>query len=125
MWEMATLTQDQKEQFWRDGVLMVEDAVTLEELENLRTVFAGWVEESRRHNDDFGNTLDGRARFDLEPGHSADSPRLRRLSSPVDHDPAYWELASDSVIVDVAADLVGPDVKYHHSKLNFKLEFDV
>ena len=32
----------------------------------------------------------------------------------------YWEFSSQSVIVDVVADLIGPDVKFHHSKLNFK-----
>ena len=32
----------------------------------------------------------------------------------------YWEFASTTPIVDVVVDLVGPDVKFHHSKLNFK-----
>jgi ectoine hydroxylase-related dioxygenase (phytanoyl-CoA dioxygenase family) len=58
--------------------------------------------------------------FDLEPGHSATDPRLRRLTSPVDQHPDYWEFASQSALADVIADLVGPDVKFHHSKLNFK-----
>ncbi|MGF1609022.1 MAG: phytanoyl-CoA dioxygenase family protein, partial [Kiloniellales bacterium] len=47
-------------------------------------------------------------------------PRLRRLSSPNDHHETYWAYASQSVIADVVADLVGPNVKFHHSKLNFK-----
>ena len=42
---MAELTQEQKDQFWRDGVLVVEDAVTAEQLEGLRAVFSGWVEK--------------------------------------------------------------------------------
>ena len=71
------LSQEQKDQFWRDGFLVVEDAVTSAELDGLRAIFDGWVEESRNHQDDYGETLDGRARFDLEPGHSASSPALR------------------------------------------------
>ena len=59
-------------------------------------------------------------RFVLEEGHSADNPRLRRLSSPVTHHPVFWEFASSSPIVKVAADVCGPDVKFYHSKLNFK-----
>ena len=47
-------------------------------------------------------------------------PRLRRLSSPTDLHDEYWQFASASVITDVAVDLLGPDVKFHHSKLNFK-----
>ena len=49
--------------------------------------------------------------FDLDAGHSAAEPRLRRLSSPTDLHATYWEFASQSVIVDVAADLLGPDVE--------------
>ena len=89
---MSALTQDQKDQFWRDGVLVVEDAVTPEELESLRTVFAGWVEESRGHDDDYGDTLDGRARFDLEPGHSAEQPALRRVQSPEEVSDVYADV---------------------------------
>jgi hypothetical protein len=39
-----------------------------------------------------------------------------------DHHPTYWEYASgkNSPLPDAIADLVGPDVKFHHSKLNFK-----
>ena len=38
---------------------------------------------------------------------------------PDEQHATYWEFAID-VIADVAADLVGPDVVFHHSKLNFK-----
>ncbi|NNF79877.1 MAG: phytanoyl-CoA dioxygenase family protein, partial [Rhizobiales bacterium] len=53
---MSVLTQEQTEQFWRDGFLMVEDAVTGSELAGLRDVFAGWVDESRKHDNDYGET---------------------------------------------------------------------
>ncbi len=45
---------------------------------------------------------------------------MRRLTSPTDLHETYWSFASTSPIVDVVVDLVGPDVKFHHSKLNFK-----
>ena len=44
----------------------------------------------------------------------------RRLSSPVDQDATYWEFASSDLMADIAEDLLGPNVKFHHSKLNFK-----
>ena len=43
---MGLLSQVQKETFWRDGVLVVEDAVSDRQLEQLRSVFTGWVEAS-------------------------------------------------------------------------------
>ena len=82
-------------------------------LERLRSVTDEFVEQSRALTE--SNVL-----FDLDAGHSADEPRLRRLSSPTDLHDTFWEFASQSAIVDVAVDLLGPDVKFHHSKLNFK-----
>ena len=83
---MGLLSQSQKDAFWNDGVLVVEDAVSDTQLEKLRSVFTGWVEESRSHTEDYGETLDGRARFDLQPGHSAEGPGCgessRRKRSP-------------------------------------------
>ena len=118
---MAALTQEQKDRFWRDGVLTVEDAVTAAELADLRAVFAGWVEESRGHDSDFGETLDGRARFDLEPGHSAESPALRRVQSPEEISPVYAEAMRNARTVDLVAELIGPAIKFHHGKVNSKL----
>jgi hypothetical protein len=45
---------------------------------------------------------------------------VRRLRALVDRHPDFWRLASRSVLADIAADLVGPDVKFHSSKLNYK-----
>ena len=118
---MSVLTQEQKDQFWRDGVLMVEDAVTASELASLREVFAGWVDESRKHDTDYGETLDGRARFDLEPGHTAMSPALRRVQSPEEVSEVYANVMRTARTVDFAADLVGPAIRFHHGKVNSKL----
>lgn len=118
---MQALSQEQKDRFWRDGVLLVEDAVTPKELESLRTVFSDWVEESRAHDEDYGETLDGRARFDLEPGHNAASPALRRVQSPEEVSDVYANVMRNARTVDFVADLIGPAIKFHHGKVNSKL----
>jgi len=51
---MAVLNQAQKDQFWKDGVLVVENAVTPEQLAALRGAMAEWIEESRSHDKDYG-----------------------------------------------------------------------
>lgn len=118
---MSVLSQEQKDQFWRDGVLVLDNAVTPEELEKLRVVFAGWVEESRKHEGDYGETLDGRARFDLEPGHTAASPALRRVQSPEEVSEVYADVMRNARTVDYVVDLIGPAIKFHHGKVNSKL----
>jgi len=115
------LTRSQVEQFEANGVLVVEDAVTPGQLAALRGDFERWVEESRAQTESYGETVDGRARFDLEPGHSVNRPGLRRVNAPVDVSEAYRQVARDSRMVDMVADLVGPDLRYHHSKINSKL----
>ena len=59
-----------------------------------------------------------RERFVYEQGHTDLEPRLVRLLAPEDVD-QYW-LFTCGPAADIAADLVGPDLKFHHSKLNFK-----
>jgi len=107
------LSQEQRESFFDNGYLLVEEIIPAEWVDRLIEVTDGMVERSR-------SLTKSDAIFDLEPGHTAETPRLRRLSSPIENHPIYWEFASRSVLVDIAADLVDPDVKFHHSKLNFK-----
>ncbi len=109
----TVLTQEQREFYFENGYLLLERIVSKDWLERLRDVTEDFVEQSK-------SLSKSDAVFDLEPDHTAERPRLRRLTSPVEQHPTYWEFASDSVLTGVAADLVGPDVKFHHSKLNFK-----
>lgn len=118
---MALLTQEQQDQFWRDGVLVVPDAVPPATLHALSEVFAGWVEDSRSQTRDYGQTLDGRPRFDLQPGHSAAVPGLRRVQSPEEVSPVFADVMRNAATVDFCADLIGPALRFHHGKVNSKL----
>lgn len=111
--EPRVLTQKQRESYFEDGYILLERIIPVEWLEKLRAVTEEMVDRSRALEK--SDTI-----WDLDKGHKAEVPRLRRLSSPNDHHPLYWDYASQSVLSDAIADLVGPDVKFHHSKLNFK-----
>ena len=118
---MAVLSKAQQEQFWKDGYLVVENVIDSEMLKAMRDDFAAWVEESRAYTQPYGDTLDGRPRFDLEPGHRAEKPGLRRVNAPVEVSQAYYDAMASSLMADCVADLIGPNVKFHHSKINAKL----
>jgi ectoine hydroxylase-related dioxygenase (phytanoyl-CoA dioxygenase family) len=109
----AVLHDAQVRQFEHEGWVSVPALVDDEWLERLRALTDEFVESSRTLTESNGL-------FDLEPDHTAEQPRLRRLSAPTELHAAYWEFASQSVITDVVCDLLGPNVKFHHSKLNFK-----
>ena len=117
---MPVLTQEQIDRFWRDGVLTVEDAVTPEQLAALRRDFAAWLEESRGQTGPYGSTIDGRPRFDLQPDHTAEKPALRRVQAPTEVSDAYFDAMANSRMTDMVAELIGPDVKLHHTKINSK-----
>jgi len=107
------LTGAMRADYERDGFLVLEAFVDENWLERLRAVTAEFVEMARGLSE--SNRI-----FDLDTGHSETTPRLRRLTSPADLHETFWEFVSEGPIVDVVEDLIGPDIKFHHSKLNFK-----
>jgi ectoine hydroxylase-related dioxygenase (phytanoyl-CoA dioxygenase family) len=107
------LTTTQREAYFRTGFLAAPNLVPADWLGRLRSLSAAFLEESR------GVTASNAA-FDLGPMHRADRPHVRRLRALVDRHPDFWRFANESVLADIAADLVGPDVKFHSSKLNYK-----
>ncbi|MGY9056566.1 MAG: phytanoyl-CoA dioxygenase family protein [Alphaproteobacteria bacterium] len=106
------LTQEQREVFFREGYLGLPGFVEAETVKRLQATTERFVELSRQETKP-GNV------FDVAPEHTAEKPVLRRLKRPDERDETYWAFARD-ILADVAADLLGPDVVFHHSKMNFK-----
>jgi len=106
------LTQKQREHYFEHGYVGVDDLVPADTLAELVSVTDEFVQASRKISES-DNV------FDIAPEHSAEKPVLRRLKMPDENHAAYWNFAS-GLMADVAADLAGPDVVFHHSKLNFK-----
>ena len=111
---------DQRE-FGTHGLLTCPDAVSDTQLAGMRAELATWVEDSRSHSEPFGETMDGRPRFDVQPGHSAEQPALRRVAAPTEISDVFLDVATNSAMVDMVADLIGPNLKLHHTKINSKL----
>jgi ectoine hydroxylase-related dioxygenase (phytanoyl-CoA dioxygenase family) len=117
---MAALSQEQQIFFWDNGYLVMPDAVDKVMLAELQRVFDDWVEKSRQHDVNWGETIDGKQRFHLEAGHAKALPRLLRVNAPVEISEAYFDAMADSPMTDYVASLIGPDVKLHHTKINSK-----
>jgi hypothetical protein len=107
------LSLDQVE-FYRDqGYLLVENAVSPEQLNQLRMIAYEFIEKSRdvTESDDF---------YDLDEGHSAAQPRLTRVKLPHKQHPLFWDVLRDSGITDTLRALLGLNVLLQTSKLNTK-----
>jgi hypothetical protein len=107
------LSEAQRAEYFAKGCLVLPDFVPAGWLARLRAAMAELLDRSRALTRSDGV-------FILEEGHSAADPRLHRVTSPHDRHPVFWEFVSDPLMTDLAADVVGPDVKFHHAKLNVK-----
>ena len=69
------LTVEQTDFYEQNGYLMVEDVITKDQLNKLQDITYDFIESSRQvtENDDV---------FDLDEGHSAETPRLTRIKLP-------------------------------------------
>ena len=109
------LTAAQRAAYFSDGFLILPDYIPAAWLDRLRDATAELMDRSRR-------VTRSDSVFVLEEGHAPDTPRLHRVTSPQDQHPAFWRFICDRLMTDLAADVVGPDVKFHHAKLNVKSE---
>src|SRR5438093_3745215 len=107
------LTDAQIAGYHRDGYLAVPRLIETDRVEALRRLTDAFVERAR-------GVSRSDAVFDLDPRHTAAAPVLRRIKNPADHDPLYAWVALESPILDVVAELIGPSLRFHHSKLNLK-----
>lgn len=107
------LTQEQLGDYDRNGFLLVENVVSDGQLQELRRITYDLIEKSRGVSE--SNDV-----YDLDEGHSADTPRLTRVKLPHKQHPFFWDLLKNSAITEILTDLLGPDTLLQTSKLNTK-----
>jgi ectoine hydroxylase-related dioxygenase (phytanoyl-CoA dioxygenase family) len=107
------LTPAQRAFYFNNGYLVLPNHVPADKLNELRKAMDELIDESRE-------CTESDERFMVDEGHSREEPRLHRVTSPQEYHPAFWSFLTDPFVTDLVADLVGPDVKFHHCKLNVK-----
>ncbi len=79
------VTPEQIERYRSDGLLVIDGVLSGDQIEHGRRIVDAFTEQSR----DVPSSSDV---YDLEPGHSAARPMIRRLKSPVRLDPSFDQL---------------------------------
>ena len=114
--------QDLIDKFHRDGYIFLEKALTEPQLLAVNNQLLSWVDESKLHSESFGKIKDGRPRFDVDTkSHSADTPALRRITSPAEISDSCLDVVKDNSALDLVTDIFGPNIKHWTNKLNLKL----
>jgi phytanoyl-CoA hydroxylase len=99
--------------YQRDGVIIVPDVLGADTLSQLRSVIAELVAGSAK-------TLEHTDVYDLEPGHTAENPRVRRIKAPQKVHPLFDQIVRSEAVLDILKKLIGPNLRLHGSKLNMK-----
>jgi phytanoyl-CoA hydroxylase len=100
--------------FYREhGYLVVPGVLEPAMVERLRGELVGILDGARdatTHTDV----------YDLEPGHRADAPRVRRIKTPHRFFAGFRELYRHPRLVGIVERLLSPGVRLHGSKINLK-----
>ena len=107
------LTEEEISFYRKNGYISVNGVFDKDEIDRLRTTTDEFVEKSRLVTSNT-NVLD------LEPGHTAENPRLRRLRSPAEHHPVYDAAIRQSRMLNLVAQLIGSEIRTNGNKLNMK-----
>ena len=96
--EKQGLSQEQVQEFWRSGFLVINDVFTLGEVERFREA----------------TEADAIRKPQQERGYDH---KLVHLLEPTVRHPAFMELARDERIISMVRPLIGNDIQLQHSKL--------
>ena len=107
------LLESEKNFYFDKGYLLVEDVINSEQLKNISDIVASWLDESKKISK--SNNI-----FDLDEGHNSITPRLTRIKQPHHVNKYFLDIISDSKILEILKDLLGPDISLKTSKLNTK-----
>jgi phytanoyl-CoA hydroxylase len=108
------LTDAQLDVYQKDGVLVVENVFDQATLDRLRAVIAELVAGA-------ANVKDHSEVYDLEPSHTPEQPRVRRIKTPHKLHPVFLEMVKHPKLTSILRAILGPNVRLHGSKLNMKL----
>ena len=93
------------------GYIIIENAVTPEELAELQRVTRDFIERSRQ-------VAESDEVFDLDEGHGPGNPRQTRIKLPTKQHPRYDQVLRSERMRGYFKSLLGPNVVLQTSKLN-------
>ncbi|MEM7378409.1 MAG: phytanoyl-CoA dioxygenase family protein [Pseudomonadota bacterium] len=103
-----------RDSYFRDGYVVAEGLIDADTLAALRRVTDQLIDAAR-------HVAQSDARFDLDSGHSASTPRLTRIKLPHTQHAVYHDVLHSDAVRTLLTGLLGTaDVRLHTSKLNCK-----
>ena len=107
------ISEQDVQAYKRDGLVVIPDVLGADTLAEVRKVIAELVAGS-------ASTLEHTDVYDLEPGHTAEDPKVRRIKAPHKVHAIFDEIVRSKPVIDILTQLIGPGLRLHGSKLNMK-----
>jgi ectoine hydroxylase-related dioxygenase (phytanoyl-CoA dioxygenase family) len=106
-------TEEQVRQYRRDGYVVSPGLLEREEVD----AFLAEMERIAA-----GNTLaqHDKTRLEMEPSQAPEGTRVRRIYEPCTHYPLFRDFSNSPKLLEGLAQLLGPDLVFHYSKINMK-----
>ncbi|MEK9673088.1 MAG: phytanoyl-CoA dioxygenase family protein [Rhodospirillaceae bacterium] len=109
----SVVSDAQVAEYCEKGFIVVEDVYSADEIAAMRDSLDALVESARA-------VTDHTDVLDLEPGHTPERPRVRRIKEPFINVPVYNQMARTPKLLAVLERLLGPAFRIHGSKINLK-----
>ena len=107
------LEPELRKSYFNQGYLYLPELIDDESLGLLQASMAKAVALSR-------DLTESNQQFILGEGHSSSHPKLKQVAFIDDIDVDCWEFCRDSIITDIAEDILGPDLRFGDVSIDFK-----
>jgi ectoine hydroxylase-related dioxygenase (phytanoyl-CoA dioxygenase family) len=107
------LTQEQKEHFWEQGYLLVENVLSTDVVETLRRACDRLTAQAQ-------GLTESTDRFMLKAFDSGGGNLVQQVAEPHELGAEWMTLARDPAILDVVEGLIGPNIQLYYSMLMMK-----
>src|SRR5262249_49615415 len=107
------ISDDLVQAYRRDGVIVVPEVLDKDRLVRVRAVLAELVAGAASVNEHTHV-------YDLEPGHTPENPRDRRVKAPQKVRAICDQIVRSPAVISILTRLIGPGLRLHGSKLNMK-----
>jgi phytanoyl-CoA hydroxylase len=107
------LSAQQQQQYREEGCIVVENVVDAPTRAAMLRQVDAWVDAAK------GVTTHDNV-YDLEPMHTPQQPRVRRVKKPHALAPLFWDVLKSEPLLSILKQILGPNIRLHGSKLNIK-----
>src|SRR6201989_252914 len=109
----SMISDEMVQAYRRDGVIVVPEVLDKDTLARVRTVLAELVAGA-------ASVTEHTDVYDLEPGHTPNNPRVRRIKAPHKVHPIFDQIVRSEPVISILTKLIGPGLRLHGSKLHIK-----